>query len=273
MGFGLTNAPATFMGLMNSILRPFLRKCVVVFLDDVLIFSKEWSEHLVHLDEVLSALAKEELYCKLSKCQFGAGSIKFLGHLVTGESVAPDPDKLKAVSLWPTPTNVKEVRQFLGFANFFRRFVKQYAFISRPLEELTGRYSKFTWTSTHQLAFEKLRDALVTAPVLKLADVSKPFRVMTDASDLAIGGVLLQQDKSENWHPVAYTSRRLRSEERNYHTMERETLAAIHALRTWKLYLFRPFELITDNQGVTYLKSKTGLTKREARWVEVFSRL
>lgn len=268
MGFGLTNAPATFMALMNDVMRPFLRKCVIIFLDDILVFSKSWSEHMSHLDQILHALEKEDLFCNLPKCQFAACSIRFLGHIVTGETLAPDPAKLSAVSSWPTPRSVTEVRRFLGFANFFRRFISGFSATSRPLEELTGKYAKFTWEASHQLAFEKLKKALITAPVLRLANVKQPFRVMTDASDEAIGGVLLQQDETAQWHPVAYTSRRLRDEESNYETMERETVAAIHALRTWKLYLFKPFELFTDNQGVTYLQTKPGLTKREARWAE-----
>ena len=138
---------------------------------------------------------------------------------------------------WQAPTSVTEVRRFLGFTNFFRRFIKDYSVITRPLEELTGKYARFTWETGQEKAFRELREALLTAPVLKLADVNKPFRVMSDASDSAIGGVLLQQDEEGDWHPVAYTSRRLRPEERNYHAMERETLAAIHAIRTWKLYL------------------------------------
>ena len=267
MGFGLTNAPASFTALMNSVLRPFIRVCVVVFLDDILIFSRTWSDHLKHLDEILSALESQELYCKLSKCEFALLVVKFLGHVLTGNSLEPDPDKLKAVKEWPAPTSVTEVRRFLGFTNFFRRFIKDYSAIARPLEELTGKYARFTWGTGQEKAFRELREALLTAPVLKLADVNKPFRVMSDASDSAIGGVLLQQDEGD-WHPVAYTSRRLRPEERNYHAMEREILAAIHAIRTWKLYLFKPFELVTDNRGVTFLKSKSGLSKREARWVE-----
>ena len=266
--FGLTNAPATFMSAMNDVLRPFIRKCVVVFLDDILVFSHSWEEHLADLDSVLTALAREEFYCKRSKCQFASLSVSFLGHVVTGHTIAPDPEKIRAVASWRVPASTTEVRRFLGFANFFRRFVKGYASIARPLEELTGKYSRFSWGQQHQAAFVKLRNALLSAPVLKLANIEKPFRVMTDASDIAISGVLLQCDDQEQWHPVAYTSRRLRPEERNYTALERETLAAIHALRVWKLYLFKPFELITDNQGVTYLKSKPGLSKREARWAE-----
>ena len=239
-----------------------------MFLDDILIFSRSWQDHLLHLDEVLSVLEKEQLFCKVAKCEFAATIVKFLGHIISGETIGPDPDKLKAVKDWCKPTSVKDIRRFLGFANYFRRFIKDYARIARPLEELTGKYTQFIWGSRQQKAFDRLREALMCAPVLQLADVSRKFHVMTDASDESIGGVLLQQDSHEFWHPIAYTSRRLRPEERNYTASERETLAVIHALRVWKLYLFKPFDLITDNQCVKYLQTKPHLSKREARWVE-----
>ena len=188
MGFGLTNAPATFMSLMNDVLRPFLRQCVVVFLDDILVFSSTWTKHLEHLDSVLSALQKNNLYCKPSKCQFGASTVKFLGHVLTGETIAPDDDKLTAVKDWKVPRSTTDVRSFLGFANYFRRFIKEYSSISKPLERLTGKCSKFVWDNSANTAFLKLKEALISAPVLQIADVSKPFRVMNDASDFAIGG-------------------------------------------------------------------------------------
>ena len=169
--------------------------CVVVFLDDILIFSRTWSDYLKHLDEILSALENQELYCKLSKCEFALLVVKFLGHLLTGNSLEPDPDKLKAVKEWPAPTSVTEIRRFLGFTNFFRRFIKDYSIIARLLEELVGKYARFTWETGQEKAFRELREALLTAPVLKLAHFNKPFRVMSDASDSAIGGVLLQQDE------------------------------------------------------------------------------
>eukprot|EP00117_Sycon_ciliatum_P021717 scpid58990/ scgid18952/ Retrotransposable element Tf2 155 kDa protein type 1 len=264
MGFGLTNAPATFMGLMNDVLRHFLRKCIVVFLDDILVFSRTWTEHL---DSVLSALEEAQLYCKRAKCEFAAPSMKFFGHIISGETIGPDPEKLQAVDACSPPQSVSEIRRFLGFANYFRRFIKEYTSIARPLETLTGKHSRFVWCSAQQNAFDMLKQALVSAPVLRLADVARPFRVVTDASDTAIGGVLLQQEDGD-WLPVAYSSRRLRPEEVNYTAMERETLAVVHALRVWKLYLFKRFEVITDNQGVKYLGTKTNVSKREARWID-----
>ena len=264
MGFGLTNAPATFMSLMNPVLRPFLRKFVVVFPDDILAFSRAWKEHLDHLDAVLSALHDQSLFCNIVKCEFALDSVRFLGHIVDGIRRRPDPEKIMVVRDWKEPNSVTGVRQFLGFTNYFRRFIEGYFFIARPLEELTGKNKRFSWNEECQAAFEALKKALISVPVLRLPDVSKPFRLVTDAINTALAGVLLQKDEMEDWHPVAYTSRRLRPEERNYHANERETLAVIHALRVWRTYLFRPFEIITDNQVVTYLLSKKQLSGREA---------
>ena len=204
-------------------------------------------------------------------CVFGAESVKFPGYVVSGFSLAPDEEKVAAVKNWPVPRTVSEIRRFLGFANFFRRFIKNYSDVARPLEELTGRHTRFTWSPSCQVAFDRLKGLLLSAPVLKLANASKPFRVITDASDCAVGGVLLQEEEAGQWHPVAYTSRRLSAAEMNYYAMERETLAVVHALRVWKLYLYNLFEVLTDNMGVTYIKSKKDLFKHEARWMEFLS--
>ena len=165
---------------------------------------------------------------------------------------------------WKEPNSVTGVRQFLGFTNYFRRFIEGYSFIARPLEELTGKNKRFSWNEECQAALKALKKALISVPVLRLPDVSRPFRLVTDASNTALAGVLLQKDETEDWHPVAYTSRRLRPEERNYHANERETLAVIHALRVWRTYLFRPFEIITDNQAVTSSFKETAFRQRSA---------
>ena len=204
------------MSLMNHVLQPFLRKFVVVFLDDILIYSRSWKEHLQHIRAVMTCLRKNQLYCKPKECDFGATQAQFLGHLVTGTTLAPDPAKLEAVKTWSSPSSVPEVRRFLGFANYFRRLIKGYSHIFRPLEEMTGRFVKFSWTQEREEAFLRLKDRLMTAPVLHLADGIKALRVITDASDLAVRGVLLQESKHGEWHPVAYMSRRLTLAERNY---------------------------------------------------------
>lgn len=269
MGFGLTNAPATFQSMMNELLRPYLRKFVVVFLDDILIFSKSWKEHLEHVRIILETLQRHKLFCKPKKCQFAAQDILFLGHKITGYTIAPDPQKIEAVDDWPVPLSVRDVRRFLGFANYFRRFIPRYATTAKPLDEVTGKNAKFSWNVLRQSAFEQLKSALLAAPVLKLADTSRSFRVDTDASDNAIAGVLLQQDsQDEQWHPVAYVSRKLTAAERNYTAAERETLAVVYALESWRMYLFKHFDVITDNMAVLYLRTKPNISKREARWVE-----
>ena len=222
---------------------------------------------------VSALLRTNKLFCKLkpAKCVFGAESVKFLGYVVSGFSLAPDEGKIAAVKNWPVPRTVSEIRRFLGFANFFRRFINNSSDVARPLEEHTGQHTRYAWSPSCQVAFDRLNCLLLSAPVLKLAGASKPFQVVTDASDCAFGGVLLQEEEASQWHPVAYTSRRLSAVERNYHAMERETLAVVHALCVWKLYLYNSFEVLTDNMGVTYIKSKKDLSKRQAWWMEFLS--
>ena len=178
MGFSLTNAPATFMSLINHIMRPFLRKFVVVFLDDILIFSIGWKEHLDHLDKVFCALRDQKLSsCNVVKCECALGSVRFLGHIVSGIDLRPHPEKICVVQDWKEPTSVTGIRQFLGFTNYFRRFIDGYSFIARPLEELTGKNKRFSWSEECQASFEALRKALISAPVLRLPDVTKSFRL------------------------------------------------------------------------------------------------
>ena len=206
MGFGLMNAPASFMAPMNDVLRLFLRKCVIVFLDNILVFSNSWQEHLKHRDDILTTSEGADLFCK--KCPFGVVEVKFLGYIVNGANISPDPYKLSAVNEWQVPTSVNEVRQFLGFTSYFRRFIRDCSSMSRPSEELTGKYAWFRWDCSQQQAFCKLRNTLLNAPVLGLVDLSREFRVFSDASDQANGAVLLQPDDHGDWQPIAFTSRR-----------------------------------------------------------------
>ena len=162
---------------------------------------------------------------------------------------------MKAVRDWPVPESVSQVRKFLGFANYFRRFLSGYANIAKPLDEITGEKARFQWNNERQVAFESLKSTLLTAPVLQLADVSKPFRVYIDAGDFALGAVL-PQEVDQEWLPVANASRKLTPAEMNYTITEKETLAVVFALGNWKLYLFKHFDVFTDNQAVLYLRSK-----------------
>ena len=254
---------------MNLVLQPSLRKFVVVFLDDILIFSKTWEEHQHHTETVLETLRKNKLYCKASKCEFGMQDVLSLGHRINGTCISPDPVKLQAVSNWKTPSSVSEVRQFLGFANYFRRFIRQYSDISASLEEITGNNSRIQWSDAREKAFQSLRAALLRAPVFHIADVRKSFRVESDASDFALGAVLVQEDNEvAAWHAIAYCNRNLTQAERYYTAAERETLAVVFALRSWRIYLFQHFSLFTDSMVEVYLRIKPNLTKRETRWAE-----
>ena len=264
MHFGLTNGPATFQTLMHRVLQQFLGKCVVVFIDDVLIFSQTREQHLEHLEQVFSTLRRSSLYCKPSKCVFMGTSITFLGHRFNNGTIAVDPTKTSVVQDWPRPLDVASVRRFVGLVNFFRRFIPHFADIAAPLNDLLKKGKRFEWLALHQTAFDNLKHLLISPPVLLLPDWTKPFVVTADASDVATGAVLTQGGR-----PVAYMSAKLSPAEKNYTADERETLAVVTAFRAWRQYLFLPFVLETDSQVVAHLLTKRGeLTQRQQRWVE-----
>jgi hypothetical protein len=212
--FGLTNAPATFQRLMNTIFHDFVREgFVVVYLDDLLVYSKTEEEHMTHLERVLDRLWEHQLYAKLSKCNFLTHELKYLGHLVGKDGLKPDPEKIEVINIWPTPTGVHQVRQFLGLANYFRKFIARYSLMAAPLTSLTSTKRPWVWGEVEQHAFQKIKDALTSSPVLVLPDMTKPFelKVISDASDVGVGAILLQDDR-----PVAYFSKKLNEAERNY---------------------------------------------------------
>ncbi|CAI7785304.1 unnamed protein product [Closterium sp. NIES-54] len=192
MPFGLCNAPATFQAEMNHILRPLLDECVVVYLDDILIYSKNMKEHVDHLRKVFEILRKNKFYVKLSKSDFALKKVQFLGHMVSAEGVHVDPRKIEAVKKWKVPEKMKELQLFLGFTNYYNRFVPQYATIAAPLTDLLKKDTLFKWDTPHQQAMEQLQTALTTAPVLIVPDLEKDYVVEADASDQAVGAVLMQ---------------------------------------------------------------------------------
>uniref|UniRef100_A0A0A8ZHA2 Reverse transcriptase domain-containing protein n=1 Tax=Arundo donax TaxID=35708 RepID=A0A0A8ZHA2_ARUDO len=204
MAFGLTGAPNTFQNAMNSSLAPLLRKCVLVFFDDILVYSRTYEDHIMHLRLVLELLAKDHWKVKLSKRSFAQRSIAYLGHVISAQGVGTDPNKISAIVNWPTPTNVKELRSFLGLAGYYRKFVRHFAIISKPLTNLLKKHCLFVWTADHEDAFQTLKSALCQAPVLALPDFSKQFCIETDASDIEVGAILLQDG-----HPLAYISKPL----------------------------------------------------------------
>jgi hypothetical protein len=266
---GLCNAPGTFMQLMNDSFRDMLDKFVLCFLDDILIFSKTEEEHLRHLRAVLQRLRERKLYIKLKKCEFMQQEVGFLGHRIGAEGLRVAPDKVGAVQQWPVPSSVTEVRSFLGLANFYRRFVKNYSLIALPLTELTKTTVAWQWGTKQQTAFDELKAALCSPPVLLVADHSKPFVLNCDACKFAIGATL-QQDHGNGLQPVAYFSQKLNDAERNYDVREREFMALLRACQTWRHYLHgtQPFTLLSDHDSLKYHKSMPNLSGRLARWIE-----
>lgn len=265
--FGLTNAPATFMSLMNDIFREHLDKFVMVYLDDILIYSPDLSSHLSHLRTVLDLLRGHKLYGKLSKCDFCKNSVDYLGHVISAGGFSMEDSKVAAIRDWPTPRNKRDVQSFLGMVNFYRRFIAKCAAIARPLTELTGNVP-FQWNDKCDIAFQRLRLAVSSAPVLRCFDPDLPIFVTTDASGLAVGAVLEQEEEGQR-RPVAYFSRNMQPAEQNYHPQEQELLAIVEALRHWRAYLHgRRFTVLTDHESLKYLQTQAHLSPRQVRWME-----
>jgi hypothetical protein len=268
MPFGLTNAPATFQALVQDILRPLLDICVIVYIDDILIYSQNEKEHTQHIRQVLKILRKHKMYGNMAKCEFFKESVEYLGHVISSKGISTDPKKVEAVKQWPIPTNIKEMQSFLGLCNYYRRFIEGYSKIAAPLTDLTHKDTPFLWTSQTTEAFEDLKRRMTEAPVLCIPDPELPFTVTTDASDFAVGAVLMQ-DKGQGPQPVAFTSRKMNSHERNYAAHEKETLAIMHALIKWRVYLEgRHFIIYTDHVTLRHFPTQPNLSRRQARWTE-----
>lgn len=269
---GLCNAPGTFMQLMNDTFRDLLDKSVLVFLDDILVFSRTKEEHIAHVREVLARLRAQKLYAKRSKCEFFRDEVEFLGHRLGANGLAVSQDKVKAVRDWPTPQNVHDVRAFLGLAGFYRRFVKDFSKIALPITSLTKETTPFAWGPLQKEAFEALKLSLCSAPVLLIADPKLPYTLNCDACDYAIGATL-QQDHGKGLQPVAYMSRKMKPAEINYDTREKEFMALVDACSHWRQYLHSdlPFKLLSDHDSLKYHKTMPNLSQRLARWVEKMS--
>ncbi|KAK1601981.1 hypothetical protein QYE76_027086 [Lolium multiflorum] len=264
MPFGLSNAPSTFMRLMNHILRPLIGKSVVVYFDDILIYSKNLEDHVQHVREVLCILRHEKLFANLPKCHFAQNKLVFLGFVVSANGIEVDSSKVEAIHNWPTPTNVGQVRSFHGLAGFYRRFVKDFSTIACPLNELTKKNVPFVWGKAQQKAFDELKKRLTEAPLLALPDFAKTFEIECDASGLGIGGVLMQNGK-----PVAYYSEKLDGARLNYPIYDKELYALVRVLEVWQHYLWpKEFVIHSDHESLKYLKSQHNLNKRHAKWVE-----
>ena len=256
--FGLTNAPAAFMDMMNRIFRPFLDKFIIVFIDDILVYSRSREEHEEHLRITLQLLRDHQLYAKFSKCEFWLTEVIFLGHVVSGEGIKVDPQKVEAVANWPRPTTVTEIRSFLGLAGYYRRFVKDFSRIAAPMTKLTRKQVKFQWNDQCEKSFQTLKTCLTTAPVLTLPTESGSFAIYCDASRVGLGCVLMQDRKV-----IAYASRQLKKHEVNYPTHDLEMAAVIFALKIWRHYLYGVrCEVYTDHKSLQYILQQKELNLR-----------
>ena len=274
MHYGLTNAPASFQRFMNDIFKDLLDVCVVVYLDDILIYSKNPADHAKHVQEVLRRLRQNDLFAKLEKCEFNVDTTNFLGYIVSPTGLRMDESKIAVIKDWPTPRKVKEVQSFLGFANFYRRFITHYSDITVPLTRLTRKNAPYYWSPACEESFRLLKDAFVSAPVLHHFDPTLPPIVETDASDYAIAGILSHRTDDGDVHPVAFFSRTLTGAELNYDTHDKELLAIFQAFKTWRHYLESPHhtvDVITDHKNLEYFSTTKTLTRRQARWSEFLS--
>ena len=266
MPYGLKTAGATYQRMINFVLSPVLGRHTLAYLDDIVIYSNNFEEHLQHLEETLDILSKAGFKMNLDKCDLAVNKLKLLGFIVSANGVAPDPDKVKAISEMSPPRNVKEVRRFLGASGFFRRHVKDYATIAAPLTSLTRKDQQFKWTESHDKAFDELKQALVTAPVLRRPDFEAPFEVHTDASGVALGACLIQRIEGQP-HAVAYFSRKLKGAEVRYSATDTEALAVIEGVRAFNAYVYgRKFEVFTDHRPLTYIFKRPTRSAKMSRW-------
>ena len=272
MPFGLCNAPSTFQRFINDIFRDMVDVFIVVYLDDILIFSRNASDHERHVKQVLERLRQHQLYAKAEKCEFHKDSVEFLGYQITTTGITMVQNKVDSLLSWPTPTNVKELQSFLGFANFYRRFIWKYSTLITPLTTLLRKDAKWIWTDKCQSAFDSLKTAFTTAPILQHYDPNKPITLETDASDYAIAAVASQPDNDGQLHPIGFRSRKMTAAELNYDIHDKEMLAIVDTLKDWRHLLqdtLHTVTIYTDHKNLEYFTTSKLLNRRQARWAEL----
>jgi transposase InsO family protein len=275
MPFGLKNGPSTFQHYINDTLHEFLDVFVTAYIDDILIYSNSLSEHRKHVRLVLERLRDAGLQCDIRKCKFHANEVTYLGLIVTREGIKMDPTKVEAIMSWESPENVHDVRSFLGFANFYRRFIKNFSKIVRPLVNLTKKGINFSWNVECERAFNDLKKRFTTAPILAHFDPDLECVLEADSSDHAQGGVLSQYDKNGVLRPIAYFSQKLNAAESNYEIYDKELLAIIRCFEQWRPELEGstfPIQVLTDHKNLQYFMTTKQLTHRQTRWAEYLSR-
>ncbi|GJR89493.1 putative reverse transcriptase domain-containing protein [Tanacetum coccineum] len=266
MPFGLTNAHAVFMDLMNRVCKPYLDKFVIVFIDDILIYSRNKEKHVNHLRIILELLKKEKLYAKFSKCDFWIRIVQFFRHLIDNQGLHVDPAKIEAVKNW-TPTTPTEIHQFLGLVGYYRRFIKDFSKIAKSLTELTQKNKKYIWGEEQETAFQLLKQKLCEAPILALPEGNDDFVVYCDASYQGLRAVLMQREKV-----IAYASRQLKPNEENYTTHDLELGAVVFALKIWRHYLYgTKCTVFTDHKSLRHILDQIELNMRQRRWLELLA--
>jgi hypothetical protein len=265
--FGLSNAPAVFMCLMNGLFREYLDKFFIVVLDDILIYYNSEEDHEHYLRMVMQVSREHQLYAKLRKCSFYEKQIHYLGHIISKDGITVDPEKIEAIIDWSTPKNVTEVRSFMGFAGYYKRFIEGFSKIAHPNTSLQRKGVKFQWTLDCENSLQHLKQLLTSAPILRIANPNEDFIVCTYACNEGLGGVL-----SQNGFVICYELRKLKEHERHYATDDLDLASIVHALKKWIHYLMgKRFELRTDHNGMKYLFDQPTLNARKTRWLEFLS--
>jgi hypothetical protein len=273
--FGLCNAPAAFQHLMNDVLREYLDVFVVIYLDDVLIYSENASEHKRHVRMVLEKLRQAGLYAKPEKCQFSVEEVAFLGYLISPHGVRMNPKKVEAVTAWPIPQSQHDIQVFLGFANFYRKFINEYSHVVTPLTALLKKDVAFRWSPEAHKAFRTLKEAFTTAPILRHFDRTRPAILEADTSNEALGGAVSQYDDDGVLHPCAFHSRKFTSAERNYEIYDKEMLAIVECMDIWRHYFEgadHKLKVLTDHKNLVWFTETKSYNRRQARWAEKLSR-
>jgi len=271
MFFGITNSPATFQTIMNNIFwNLIVEGIVVVYLDDILIFTKTEEEHVQVVQQMLQVLKENKLFLCSEKCEFYKQQIEYLGLVISENRVSMDPVKVAGVREWPTPENKTDIQAFLGFVNFYWRFIQDFSAKAQPLFDLTCSEQVWTWSGKEQAAFKDLKTVVTTAPVLVSSQELDPFWIKVDSSDFATGAVLSQQSTMDGkWHPIAFYSKSLSSVEQNYEIHDKEMLVIICVLEEWRYFLegaTYPVEIWTDHKNLKYFITAKKLNRRQACW-------
>jgi hypothetical protein len=262
MPFGLNNAPSTFQSCMNHVFNKQMRKHLLVFFDDLLIYNKTWEEHLRHVDQILFIMEEQSLYAKESKCEFGRTNVLYLGHIIGEKGVQVHLEKIKAIMEWPTPKTLVELRGFLGMCTYYKKFFKGFSQLCAPLTDLI-KNGAFKSSEEAQITMDKMKKVMSTCPVLALPDFNLPFTLECDASGEGIGAILMQ-----NRHPLAYESQKLRGPELLYNIYDKEMLAIMHALAKFRQYLVGAWFVVKSyHNSLKYLLEQKDLNETQQKWV------